>query len=79
MLKPIHQDICNGKNGNRVNIRGIMKYSMCTHLLDEMQASKGLFTYSLYFFFKILFIHERHTERDAETQAEEEVGSVQRA
>ena len=29
------------------------------------------------FFFKILFIYERHREREAETQAEGEAGSMQ--
>ena len=34
--------------------------------------------YNLFFLiFKNLFIHERHREREAETQAEEEAGSPQ--
>ena len=33
----------------------------------------------LFFFFKILFINERHTKREAETQAEGEAGSMQGA
>ena len=31
------------------------------------------------FFLKILFIHERHRQREAETQAEGEAGSMQGA
>ena len=33
----------------------------------------------LTFFFKILLIHERHTQREAEAQAEGEAGSMQEA
>ena len=38
-----------------------------------------LFFSFLFFFFKDLFIHESHTEREAETQAEGEAGSMQGA
>ena len=34
---------------------------------------------SEFFFFKILFIYEKHTQREAETQAEREAGSMQGA
>ena len=41
------------------------------------KVEKNLFIYI--YFLKILFIYERHTEREAETQAEGEVGSMQGA
>ena len=34
---------------------------------------------SIFFIFEDLFIHKRHTKREAETQAEGEAGSSQRA
>ena len=35
--------------------------------------------HTIFFFFKILFIHERHTQKKAETQAEGDAGSMQGA
>ena len=51
---------------------------MTKFVLGEFMATDFLLG-DVSFFFKILFIHERHTERerDAETYAEGEVGSVQ--
>ena len=43
---------------------------------NEFLAKLGVVLFFLIFY---LFIHERHTHREAETQAEGEAGSVQRA
>ena len=51
-------------------------------IVDHIQRYTAIFIYFfiLFYFFKFLFIHDRHTvrEREAETQAEGEAGSMHR-
>ena len=44
-----------------------------------MEVNLLLATLTELFFFKMLFIHERHRKREAETQADGEAGSMQDA
>ena len=48
--------------------------------LEDFRGQRVGISLGLFFFFKFLFIHDRHTvrEREAETQAEEEAGSMHR-
>ena len=51
---------------------------VCPWTFPLCESITSLFSLSLFHFLKkILFIHERYTERGAETQAEGETGSMQ--
>ena len=51
-------------------------FYICHHLMHVCHMHESLFLICFLFVLKILFINERHTEREAETQAEGEVGST---